>query len=108
MPKTEKQARARLAQKVKFTGIDDPQTTLAEALDFIEKKHGLKFTLNAVAFQAAGLDDVAAVKVASPKSLPATNATLAKVLEALLARIPSDPKSTYKVNKDGTVEITTK
>jgi hypothetical protein len=88
------------------TGAADPEMTFQEALEHLDDSYDLTFDVNEQAFQAEGIKDILAVKVAArpfPSSMHATGDT---VLRALLARVPVPSGITYVVRHD-CVEITT-
>ncbi len=45
----------KLAEPVDFPGLDDPKTTLGDALELLTQKYDLRFDVNEKAFQPGGL-----------------------------------------------------
>jgi hypothetical protein len=98
----------KLAQRVKFTGIKDPKTTLDEALDRLAKEFGLAFEVNEKAFEAENLKDVLKTEVASPNPIPPMkDVRLSAVLRTLLGRIPNVASGATWMVRDDHIEITT-
>lgn len=97
----------KLAQRVKFDGIDDPKATLDEALDKVSKLYDVTFDVNDKAFKFENLMDVGKTEVASPAAIPAMkNVRLSAVLRKILSRIPVPSGAVYCVRADH-IEITT-
>jgi hypothetical protein len=90
----------------KFSGIEDPETKLEDALDFLGKTYAITFEINDQAFKDEMIDDVAnkALGRAIPKMADASAET---VLRRVLARIPAPSGATFAV-RGGVVEITTR
>jgi hypothetical protein len=91
---------------VKFGPHDDPQTTLADLLDLLEKRYIIKFSVNERAFKFDKVLDVMKTEVALPDPIPEMKANLRFVLEKILDRIPASSKATYVFRKES-IEITT-
>jgi hypothetical protein len=99
--------RAALAKPIDFPGIDDPKTTLAEALDQLAKDYGVVFDVNERAFKFEQLNDVMRTPITDREALPSMKGTpLAKVLQKVLNRIPTPSGATFLIRRDA-VEITT-
>jgi RNA polymerase sigma factor (sigma-70 family) len=100
--------RETLARVTKFDGIDDPKMTLRDTLDTLSAKYGIEFLVNERAFSLEKIDQVLDREIASPKPLPPTTASLATILNRIIARLPTESSSgaVYLIHKDG-VEITT-
>jgi hypothetical protein len=97
----------KLAQRVKFTGFDDPKTTLAEALDKLSSVYDVTFDINDRAFKFEQVMDVGKMEIASPAVVPPMkNVRLSTVLRKILSRIPVPSGATYCVRADH-IEITT-
>jgi hypothetical protein len=97
----------KLAQRVKFDGIDDPKTTFDEALDKVSKLYDVSFDINDKAFKFENVMDVGKTEVASPAAIrPMRNARLSTVLRKILSRIPVPSGAVYCVRADH-IEITT-
>jgi hypothetical protein len=110
-PKPEPAAKAelslaeRLARRIDFPGIDDPETKLGEALDKLAKESGLAFDVNERAFAEEMVEDILSKPIGSP--LPRMkNVTAERVLYKLLARVPAASGATFLVRREA-VEITT-
>jgi hypothetical protein len=97
---------AALSKTVQFPGLEDPKTTLIEALDRLTKMYGLSFDVNERAFKLEMVLDVLKTEVAQPNPIPEMNATPAAVLRKVLARIPAPSGATFLIRSD-TIEITT-
>jgi hypothetical protein len=97
----------KLAQRVKFDGIDDPKITLSEALDKLSKLYDVNFDINEKAFKFENVMDAPKTPVTAENPLPAMkNVRLSRVLDKLLSRIPVPSGATYLVRSDH-IEITT-
>jgi len=95
-----------LQKPVDFKGMDDKNTTLQEALDFLADRYDLTFDVNDQAFKAEMIDDVMSKGIASEKPIPKMkNVSLETVLRRILARVPY-PGTTYIIRRDA-IEITT-
>jgi hypothetical protein len=99
-----------LNKTVDFAGLDDPKTTLQEALEGIGKVHRITFSVNEKAFtgqkpntDARKNSNAMKTEVANPPIAP-MRATLATVVRAILDRVEGD--ATYLIRKDG-IEVTT-
>jgi RNA polymerase sigma factor (sigma-70 family) len=98
-----------LSRQMDFSGIDDPQTTLAEALDTLSNRYDVNFVINEAAFQKEtdGVADVPATQIAFKPLRPLKNVSLATVLRSILSRVPSPSGATFVVGRDNVLEITT-
>jgi hypothetical protein len=97
----------KLAQRVKFAGVDDPKSTLAEVLDKLSDLYDINFDINDRAFKFEQVMDVAKTEVAIPERIPAMkNVRLVTVLRKVLARVPVPSGATFCVRSDR-IEITT-
>jgi hypothetical protein len=96
-----------LARVIDFPGIDDPKTTLTEALDLLARKHRLQFEINDVAFRAEEVEEVWKTKVAAVRALEGGRMTLTTVLWRILERVPS-PSGATCIARERTIEITTR
>jgi hypothetical protein len=95
----------KLKSQVDFGGIDDPKTTLIEALDQLAKVHRISFDVNEKAFKAEEVNDVLRTNIAE-QPIPPMRTTLATVLKKVLDRLPGKSGATYLVRRD-VIEITT-
>jgi hypothetical protein len=95
-----------LSEPISFKGVDDPKTTLEEALDALGKTCNVTFDVNEKAFAFEQLKDVLKTEVAQPTPIPEMKATLATVLREILARVPVGSGATWVIRKD-VIEITT-
>ncbi|MFO0928549.1 MAG: hypothetical protein U0736_16250 [Gemmataceae bacterium] len=98
-----------------YGGIDDPKTTLYEALDQLQRGQLTKLPggrdvtieVNEKAFRFEALNDVLKTEIATPNPIPAMDTvTVATVLKRILARIPVPSGATY-ILRPNTIEITT-
>ncbi|HEY7310326.1 MAG TPA: hypothetical protein VH643_13260 [Gemmataceae bacterium] len=106
-PKPPMSVPQKLAQRVKFDGIDDPKATLNDALNKLSKLYDVNFDINEKAFKFENLMEVGQTEIATPAPLGAMgNARLGTVLRKLLSRIPVPSGATYLVRGDH-IEITT-
>lgn len=95
-----------LNKTIEFHGIDDPKTTLTDALDQFARFHRLTFDLNEKAVKAAAPKvDVGGSRIAEVPLIP-MKASLRTVLEKILSRVDVPSGLTYLVRKDH-IEITT-
>ncbi|HZY83903.1 MAG TPA: hypothetical protein VFE78_03675 [Gemmataceae bacterium] len=95
-----------LNKTVKFSGFDDPKTTLVEALDNLAKRYDLSFDVDEKAFKAEAVPEVLRTEIAQPNPIPEMNATLGAALKKVLARIPVESGATFVVRRE-VIEITT-
>jgi RNA polymerase sigma factor (sigma-70 family) len=98
-----------LGQLVDFKGLDDPKTTLQEALQAFEHIYFDKeavFDVNEKAFAAEGMKDVLKFEVATPNPVPPMKARLDIVLNKILSRLPSESGAITIIRK-GMIEVTT-
>jgi hypothetical protein len=93
-----------LDQSVRFSGWDDPRTTLNEGLEALSKHFNLSFDINEHAFKQAHIEEVGKFEVVSPKPIPAMHTRLGTVLKKVLSRV--SPSATYII-RDDLIEITT-
>jgi hypothetical protein len=100
------EVRKKLAATVNFSGFDDPETKLDEALQHLTKLYDISFEVNDQAFRDEMIDNLA--DKALGKALPKmNNVTVEAVLRRILARIPSTSGATFVV-RGGVMEITTR
>jgi RNA polymerase sigma factor (sigma-70 family) len=95
-----------LASTINFSGIDDPKTTLIEAMDQLAKIHNVTFDVNEEAFKADGVNDILKTEITVMHPLPPLKTTLRNVLRKILSRAPSPSGTTFLIRQD-TIEITT-
>jgi hypothetical protein len=109
MARRAKELKDRLAKRVDFEELNDPRTTLNDALQFLANKYDLAFDVNERAFEFEQLRDVDRMPVCQAQAIPAMkNVPLSKVLETILARIPVPSKAGYRVAPQGYIEISTR
>lgn len=89
----------RLQKTLDLPEIDDPKTTLKDALDLLTKKTDVQFTFNLKAFRNLGnrIDNPADLEVAATRSIPAQKGTLAEVLQTVLDTIETEEPLRYLV-----------
>jgi hypothetical protein len=104
-PKTPPLA-TKLKQPVKFNGIEDPKTTVAEALDLLASHYDLQFDVNEEAFKEDGTADVLTGLVAERPIPKMTNVSLETVLRKVLSHVPAQSGTTYILRRN-VVEVTT-
>jgi hypothetical protein len=104
--KTEPSVADRLAQRIDFSGIDDPNTSLSDALQLLTKQSGLAFDVDEAAFRKENVADVLASSIggAVPKM---KNVSVERVLRKLLNRAPGESGATFLVRREA-VEVTTR
>jgi hypothetical protein len=95
-----------LTRDVEYGGIDDPKTSLAEALDMISKRYDVPIHVNETAFQASNLQDVLKTEITADRPIPAMKARLGTVIRKVLSRVPADSGAAITLRRDG-IEITT-
>ena len=95
-----------LNKTIKFSGFEDPKTTLIEALDLLAKRYNLDFDVNEAAFKSDMVPDVLKTEIAQPNPVPEMNATMGTVLKKVLARLPAESGATFVVRRE-VIEITT-
>lgn len=106
-PKAPASASQKLAQRVKFDGIDDPRTTLSEALEKLTKLYEVRFDINEKGFKFENIMEVGKTEIATPAPIPAMkNVRLSSILRKILSRVPVPSGATYLVRGDA-IEITT-
>jgi RNA polymerase sigma factor (sigma-70 family) len=97
--------RATLDRVVNFAGIDDPKTTLGEALEQLGKVYDLNFLVNDKGFAADNMDDPLRTVIAQTP-IPPMKAPLEVVLRKVLSRVPVSSDATYLL-RGHSIEITT-
>jgi hypothetical protein len=97
---------SKLSKDVDWAGIDDPKTTLIEALDQFAKVHQVTFDINEKAFKDDKVDAIVKVEIANPNPLPGVKSSLGMVLKRILARVPAKSGATWMIRRDH-IEITT-
>jgi hypothetical protein len=105
-PEAKKALEAKLQRVVNFKGIDDPKTTLMEALDLLAHRYNLPLKINEKAFKFENVMDVGKTEIADPNPIAVQRSTLETVLRNILARIPVPSGATFVV-REGHVEVTT-
>jgi hypothetical protein len=96
----------RLDRRIDFAGIDDPKTTLREALDQLARESGLTFDVNEAAFREEQFEDVLARTVDDRPVPKMKRVTAEHALRKILATIPVPTGATFLVRREA-VEITT-
>ncbi len=104
--KRAREVRKKLAAPINFNGLDDPDTKLSEALDYLNHITGLTFEVNEQAFKDEMIDDVGN-KPLGRGIQKMTGVPPEKVLRLILARIFESSRATFVV-RGGVVEITTR
>jgi RNA polymerase sigma factor (sigma-70 family) len=99
--------RDKLNQPLAFPGLDDPKTTLAEALAGLGDRAAITFEINHKAFQAEELAQADQFPIVEQKPIPKMEASLATILRLILARVPSPSGAVYLLRPDNVVEVTT-
>jgi hypothetical protein len=96
---------ATLAKWVNFTGFDDPNITLEDALDYLERRFNVRFSINDRAFKDENVKDIrsAPIGFVIPKM---QNVPLGVVVRCVLARMPSRSGVTFFARRDE-IEIST-
>jgi hypothetical protein len=104
----EREMAALLKRPINFGGINDPKTTLKEALAILQNQHGIHFTVNTDAFQAAKCEDVLQTVIADKPIPKMSNEALSTVLRRILAKVTwnRNVPTTWIIRHDE-VEITT-
>jgi len=96
----------RMYAEIDFPGIDDPKTTLSEALHNLAQEYGLIIEVKQRAFGLEEVPDVLKTEVANPNPLPPVRERLGLVLDRMLARIPVASGAMWLL-RDDHIEITT-
>lgn len=100
--------REKLMQPARFPGLEDPNSTLAEAFDSLSKKYNVAILVNERAFRLENVTNISSTKIAEIP-IPAMETSLRTVLQTLLERVEiADPntEAVFVVRKDH-IEITT-
>lgn len=99
---------AGLTKRGAFSGIDDPKTTLQEALDHLFKVYNVPLDVNEEAFAAASIKDVTQTPIAEKPIPKMSDVTLSTVLHKILAELSRkhNVPATWMVRRDA-IEITT-
>jgi type II secretory pathway component HofQ len=95
-----------LHQVIDFHGLDDPKTTVQEALDALGKLYNVQFDVNEKAFAADNLENVQTYEFAAQRTIPPMKAPLKMVLGKILSRLPNESGAVLMIRK-GFVELTT-
>jgi hypothetical protein len=95
----------RLARRIDFGGMDDPETKLGDALAKLAKESGLAFDVNEAAFRQEMVENVLSRPLGKPVP-KMKNVTVERVLRKLLDRVPSESGAAFLVRREA-VEITT-
>src|SRR5205823_4050884 len=105
MPKKAIELRQKLTETKRFKGIEDPKTTLGEALDQLSKVHDVTFDVNEKAFKFENLVDPLKAEIAATP-IPEFTGTMSLMLKKMLTRVPVASGATYIIRR-GVIEITT-
>jgi hypothetical protein len=106
-PKPDGSPSAAIYRRADFPGIDDPKTTLQEALDKIGEIYNVQFEVNEKAFKFEQVDDVLKKEVASPNPVAAAkNLRLDALLPRILGRVVVSSGATFLLRRDS-IQITT-
>jgi hypothetical protein len=98
--------RAAMAREVAFPGIDDPKTTLEEALAIVSRLYNLHFEVNDEAFLYEQVHDVRKTPVAETALRARKDDQLYVVVRDILSKIPVPSGAVYAVGPNG-IEVTT-
>jgi hypothetical protein len=96
-----------LAKEVDFAGIDNPRTTLQDALEALAEKYDVPFDLMEGAFSSEGVRDILKYEIAATPIPSMSRAPLGSVLNAILSRLPVGSGAVYYIERDQ-VLITTR
>ncbi len=95
-----------------FHGLDDPKTTVADALEAFSKilqdrfRVNVNIDVNEKAFAADNVPGVLAYEIAKEQPIPPMKASLGAILRKVLSRIPAESGAVVMIRKAG-LEITT-
>jgi hypothetical protein len=98
--------RAALVEVFDFPVLDDPKTKLLEILERLAKERRVTFTINERAFNAEKIESPESTWIVERNPIPAMKASLGRVLEKILARVPSPSGAVFLI-RDDAIEITT-
>jgi len=96
----------RMYATIDFPGIDDPKTTLGEALEALLKEYDLQIDVTEQGFKFEGLNDVLKTELCANNPVPPMKARLAVVLERILRRVVTLSGAVWLLREDH-IEITT-
>src|SRR5262249_3158021 len=89
-----------LAKEINFAGIDNPRTTLQDALEALAETYDVSFDLMEGAFSSEGLKDVLKYEIAATPIPSTSRVPLGSVLNVILARLPVGSGASYYVERD--------
>jgi hypothetical protein len=95
-----------LEKVVSIGAWDDPKTSLADALDLMQKLSDLTFVVNTRAFETEELKEVEKYEIVASKPIPEMKASIRRRLETVLGRLPVASGAIWVI-RDKTIEITT-
>jgi hypothetical protein len=95
-----------LRGEIKYAGMDDPKSTLQDALDQLSDVYNVRFDVNEKAFQDEHVDNVLRTEIAAKAPIRPMTGTLDTVLRKILSRVTVPSGATYLIRK-GNIEITT-
>jgi hypothetical protein len=95
-----------LKKVVRFSGFDDPKTSVTEVVDQLEKRYDLTIEVDEAAFKAAGIPDIMRFQLAENAPIPPRPWPLDAILRKILSRIPSKSPARYVI-RDFFIELTT-
>jgi serine/threonine protein kinase len=88
----------KLAQVVEFPGLEDPKTTLEEALVYLAERYDLRFDVDENAFKHESVENVQKIEIAVPP-IPKMRQSLADILSVILRRIRVGSGARYQVTR---------
>ncbi len=94
----------KLESRYSFPTLDDPKTTLRDALDLISKRVDIPIEINLPAFANADLPEAEKYELIKDKPLPAMKVSLNRMLRKVLDRLPTKG---LVVIRDDAIELTT-
>jgi RNA polymerase sigma factor (sigma-70 family) len=92
-----------LARTAKYDGLDDPKTTLVDAIDQISSRFNIQFAINEKSYALDWIPKLRETEIAK-SPLPPMTAPLSVILHKVLTRLPPECESTYFI-RNGTIEI---
>ena len=91
---------SKLKQVIDYSGVNDQKATLADELDHLAKKFGLKFEIDDRAFEIDQLKEVGRTPIADPTPIPKMHASIAEVIEKILKTVPSPSGNCVQIRND--------
>jgi hypothetical protein len=97
-----------LRTPIDFKGMDDKNTTLQEAMDFISDRYDVCVVVNEAAFKAEGVDDVMSKGVAADKPIPKMKqAPLETVFRRVFSQVKGVDSGVTYLLRGNVLELTT-